>query len=422
MMKSDVSKTSSFYKSVIYLIFLQTKFDSILAFSSLIVGRIQMQQLHFLTNVHSRQFSRRLTVNLEKNENKSTPRTPITRLFMSGYGIATNYTWKEGAYEIDVTVSVPKATRAKDIFFKATSRSIDLRLVTNITSEELILLDGSRKLRGRIDVDGTYWVIADDSSNLGNPNRKVTVTIEKIIATPKDDFDIVDYDWNGLYHVEDADEVIERRYDKPEALDVRQYAAEMGVDIDNLNMSMVDKNMFNSGLNLTKSTLKTLHQSGYLSTEEVTQQADGTEFISNDEGELERVQNTPIIPNEAQQSRRGSIPFLDTDSQWNKVSVAISMNETLTDQNSNETVVRLKRNFTRAAFAEDSSKTATMEASSIETNPFRSRKTDDPIDALTVVRLKEILKAQGLKTSGTKIELQERLRNKVNALLQGNDQ
>jgi SAP domain/CS domain len=362
------------------------------------------------------------SLHVEHNKNRITRLTGGTRLFMSGYGIATNYTWKEDAYEIDISVSVPKEIRAKDVLFKATSRSVDLRLVTNSTAEELVLLDGSRKLRGRIDVDGTYWVISDDSSDSGKANRKVTVTIEKIIATPKDDFDIVDYDWNGIYHIEDADEVLERKYDKPEPLDVRQYAAEMGVDIDNLNMSMVDKNMFNSGLNLTKSTLKSLHQSGYLSTEEVTQQADGTEYIVNDEGEPERVSNTPDVPTVARQSHRGSIPFVDTDSRWNKASVASSMNKTMSDQTLNQTVVQLKRNFTRAAFAEDSSKTVSMETSSMETNPFRSRKTDDPIDALTVARLKEILKAQGLKTSGTKSELQERLRNKVNALLQGNGQ
>ena len=35
-----------------------------------------------------------------------------------------------------------------------------------------------------------------------------------------------------------------------------------------------------------------------------------------------------------------------------------------------------------------------------------------------MVRLKEILKSQGLKSSGTKAELQQRLRHQVNALLQ----
>jgi len=42
----------------------------------------------------------------------------------------------------------------------------------------------------------------------------------------------------------------------------------------------------------------------------------------------------------------------------------------------------------------------------------------DPIDMLTVVRLKEILREQGLKTSGSKQILRDRLRSHVNSLLQ----
>ena len=46
-------------------------------------------------------------------------------------------------------------------------------------------------------------------------------------------------------------------------------------------------------------------------------------------------------------------------------------------------------------------------------------KASDPIDLLTVRKLKEILKSQGLKVSGNKKELQDRLRAQVNSLLQG---
>lgn len=42
----------------------------------------------------------------------------------------------------------------------------------------------------------------------------------------------------------------------------------------------------------------------------------------------------------------------------------------------------------------------------------------DPIDMLTVVRLKEILREQGLKASGTKQVLRDRLRTHVHSLLQ----
>ena len=42
---------------------------------------------------------------------------------------------------------------------------------------------------------------------------------------------------------------------------------------------------------------------------------------------------------------------------------------------------------------------------------------DDPISSLTVARLKEILREQGLKVSGNKQELRDRLKSHVNALL-----
>ena len=386
-----------------------------------------------------------------------------TRLCMSGIGIATNYTWKEDAYEIELSVRVPKATRTKDIRYKATSRSIDLRLLPvpknsnasveddNFSNTEIVLLDGSRQLRGRINVDGTYWVISDlpntvaittmedDDAQLKGPKeneqyRQVTVTIEKIIATPKDDFDIIDYDWKGIYHSEDENEVSVRTYDAPEPFNVRQYAAEMGVDIDNLNMSMVDKTMFSSNLNITKSTLQTLHKAGYISPQEVTQQKDGTEYIVNPEtGEPELVS----IDDEFR-APSAKIPFIDTDTAWDKervpeteASPPESVSTTLDspvpisaipDNNNNrDDVVQLKRNLTRAAFVNDQ---MNPDTGNNNENPFRSssggnnKNDDDPIAMLTVVRLKEILKAQGLKTSGTKSELQQRLRQQVNALLQ----
>jgi hypothetical protein len=185
-----------------------------------------------------------------------------------GYGVATNYTWTEEPFEMDVTVSVPPDTRAKDIVFKATPRSIDLR----IEGREEPLLDGSRQMRGRISLDGTFWVISDDERD--STKRIVTVTIEKSVKTPKDDFEIVDYDWGGVYP-DDEGEVQERKYEEPEELNIREYAASLGVDIDNINMSMVDKTMFTSGLDLTKSTMEEITKAGYV--QEVTEQSDGTE-------------------------------------------------------------------------------------------------------------------------------------------------
>jgi hypothetical protein len=104
--------------------------------------------------------------------------------------------------------------------------------------------------------------------------RIVTVTIETSVKTPKDDFEIVDYDWGGVYP-DDEGEVQERKYEEPEELNIGEYAASLGVDIDNINMSMVDKTMFTSGLDLTKSTMEEITKAGYV--QEVTEQSDGTE-------------------------------------------------------------------------------------------------------------------------------------------------
>ena len=188
-----------------------------------------------------------------------------TSLF-GGVGIADTYRWEESQYEIDVTVSVPAKTRAKDIAFKATPTSIDLRIEKAGTDgEDIVLIDGSRKVRGRVSIDGTYWAIADleRSNKSDNDDRQVTVTIEKMIVEPQDQFEVMEYDWNGLFP-DDEDEVLERKYDEAEELDVREYAQSLGVDIDNINMSMVDKTMFSSGLNMTKSTMDQLSDAGLI--------------------------------------------------------------------------------------------------------------------------------------------------------------
>lgn len=155
---------------------------------------------------------------------------------------------------MEVTVQVPKLTRAKDILFKANSTSIQLLLCYD-NGARIILLDPARKLRGKVVVDGTYWMISDperttnkdkdddddvDEDDDRKDDRLVTVTIEKRIRKPKDDFDVIDYDWKGVYS-EDEAEVTFREYDQAEKLDIRDYAASLGVDIDNINMSMVDK-------------------------------------------------------------------------------------------------------------------------------------------------------------------------------------
>lgn len=350
-------------------------------------------------------------------------------LSMSGEGVAANYTWKEEAFEIDVTVQVPKGTRAKDIAFRATTTSIDLRLLlpppppppgtdgkeAATTATELVLLDPGRKLRGRVNVDGTYWVISD-SEDGDKGRREVTVTIEKLIRTPKDDFEVVDYDWKGVYS-NDGDEVSYRRYDEPEVLNVREYAASLGVDIDNINMSMVDKTMFSSGMNLTKSSYDELAKAGYV--KEVTRQADGSEYTINDDDKPQAF--NALGESVSQDEIRAAMKNMAASSSSSPWKSAIPVE---VDKETNKTYVR---NFTRAAFAEEASaknRAAEMEDKKRKVAAARRGVAGDPvdpIDTLTVARLKEILKSQGLKVSGTKKELQNRLRQQVNSMLQGSD-
>jgi hypothetical protein len=341
------------------------------------------------------------------NNNKHTKSFFQKTALNSGYGIATNYTWQEEAFEIDVTVQVPRNVRAKDIMFKATTKSIDLRLKGSASgdgSSEVILLDVTRKLRGRVSIDGTYWVISDAQDDAAF--REITITIEKIIKTPKDDFETIDYDWKGVYS-NDEGEVSEIKYDEPEVLDVREYAAGLGVDLDNINMTMVDKTMFSSGLNLTQDSVENLTKSGYA--QEVTRQADGSEYTTDEKGE--QVPSAPLGV-ESRGLEKGApakIPFLDTNSPWHDA-VPVEV-----DRESNKTYVQQTRNFTRAAYAEDSLKAADTK----KDKKSDSKDATDPIDMLTVKRMTAILKSQGLPSSGSKQELRDRLRKQVNSLLQG---
>ena len=356
-------------------------------------------------------------------------RRPTSRLY-AGDGVATNYTWHEEAFELEVSVQVPKHTTASDVQFKATSRSIDLRLKSSSSSGDLILLDGTRPLRGRISLDGTYWVISDAQNDATADYRVITVTMEKLIANPVDDFQVIEYDWKGVYAAEDEQEVTTRRYDEPEPLNVREYAASLGVDIDNINMSMVDKTMFSSGLNLTQASLDQMSKAGLLQETEVTQQADGKEFIVNDG---EPIAYSPygaaVHPDEMSSTSSStstvssstsstSIPFVDTSSPWHQtVPVQNVTSDVATTSGS---VKQMQRNLTRAAFAADAAAAAADTPQNASTKKaFASNNAKDPIDTLTVARLKEILKSQGLPVSGNKEELKQRLRQQVNALLQG---
>jgi hypothetical protein len=52
--------------------------------------------------------------------------------------------------------------------------------------------------------------------------------------------------------------VLSRGYEEPKKLNVWEYAASLDVVIDNINLSLLDKTMFTSGLNMTRSTMDQL--------------------------------------------------------------------------------------------------------------------------------------------------------------------
>ena len=348
---------------------------------------------------------------------------------MSGTGITEDYTWKEEALELEITVQVPPGTTTRDVHFTPTRTSIDLRVTTNNnhaaannnTTTTTVLLSGDRKLRGRVSLDGTFWVFAD------RQRHAITVTIEKDLGATHQ-YDVLDYDWKGVYPDETP---LYIHYDEPQVLNVKEYAASLGVDVDNINRSMVDETMFTSGLNLTHNTLDQLMQQGYL--EEITQQADGTEYSTNPEtGELE---STTAVNNKKSRIGRDptriQIPFLDTTSPWQQqrqskprqqqqpkqpqwASVPVDIDpDTKSPIITNEQALQagLEQHQKQDQDATTTTKSSTKQKKT-------SKKiASNPMQELTVQRLRDILQQQGLKVSGSKQELQDRLQNHVNSLL-----
>ena len=392
--------------------------------------------------------------------------------------MANTYSWKEEQFEIEVTIPVPPKTSAKNIKFKCSSEGIDLRL-NNEEDGGKILLDGTRKMRGKICVDGTFWSIADATSSAkvdGEIPREITITIEKHFVPAStvggtQTFDAVtDFDWGGVYP-NDEEEVTHREYDEPEELDVREYAAKLGVDIDNLDMSKVDKTMFGAGLSgennplegqdgqdetssgratdkkkglhfdIEQATLDQLTRSGLA--KEIVQQGDGTEYSLDDETEFSML-GKDVLAEELREAGivSGSRPVgTNVPDVWQESSVPVeevpgyqktydaadggiivgdivetqvvaeddSSNDSDDDDNADLPEGKLK-----SASLDGEKKGKEEEEEEEEANSNEV----DPIDKLTVAKLKEILKAQGLKQSGTKQILRNRLRNHVDTLLQ----
>jgi len=333
-----------------------------------------------------------------------------TTTLYGGVGVAKSYEWQEEQYEIELKVYVPPNTKAKDVNFSAKSKSIHLSIYTSNnsnddTKEEQILLNGKREFRGQIDVDRTFWTISDleEEHSSEEKNRLIVITMEKFIIPPQDQFSgVVEFDWGGVYR-DDEDEVLSKNYKEPEELNIKEYAASLGVDIDDINMTMVDKTMFTSGLNMTQDMVRELTKKGYA--KEVTKQNDGKEFVTDFDGGGDAIPFQPLgddissdeIENinmkEKIGSKGGVIPFLGSPSQTSMlVEDARGIERDASFQYENQSV-------------EDSQKKMVS-------------KEDDPIDALTVVKLKAILKKEKLKVSGNKQELRDRLKNHIKEIMQ----
>jgi len=185
-------------------------------------------------------------------------------LFGNGKGFAENYSWIENRKELEVTVKVPRGTRSKDIKFKTTPYSVDLRLALSKDEKEVerVLLSGERQLRGKLRMDGTYWSIEDSDSGLVDDilgsYREVKVSIEKhrFLAEVE-----CDDDWGGVF-LDDKDEVKSREYEEDEELDVEEYAKRLGIDVNDLKSNDIDQSMF-SAMNMTQGTLEKVLDSGF---------------------------------------------------------------------------------------------------------------------------------------------------------------
>lgn len=108
-------------------------------------------------------------------------------------------------------------------------------------------------MMGVLNVDDTGW-------SLSETNEELTVHISKRIVPVNDPMQVVEYDWGGIY----KEDKVGKKYDVPEELNVKEYAAKLGVDIDNIDETMVDKGMFSRETNLTEKALEELTKVGYV--------------------------------------------------------------------------------------------------------------------------------------------------------------
>ena len=310
-------------------------------------------------------------------------------------------------------------------------------------------------------MDGTFWAIDGNMEK----ERIVTITIEKHFVPLSssggtETYDtLTDFDWGGLYP-NDEDEVTYRKYDEPEELNVKEYAAKLGVDIDNIDMSKVNKTMFGSGLgidaasnelenefqsnneanngkgfnfNITQSTLEQLTKVGLAT--EVVQQGDGTEYeltdgslnednlfsmlgkdVSNDELREAGIVSPKSASNIPPMWELDTIPVEEAPGYR---SFDVSNDDGIIGDIVESEIISKDTDFVDTETVKEVDNNLVEEEEEEEENAASDNKqVQDPIDTLTVVRLKEILREQGLKVSGTKAVLVDRLKSHVNSLLQ----
>jgi len=310
-------------------------------------------------------------------------------------------------------------------------------------------------VRGQICVDGTFWAIDGNMEK----ERIVTITIEKHFVPLSssggtETYDtLTDFDWGGLYP-NDEDEVSYRKYDEPEELNVKEYAAKLGVDIDNIDMSKVNKTMFGSGLgmdaatnelenefqsnndanngkgfnfNITQSTLEQLTKVGLAT--EVVQQGDGTEYelgtdVSLNEDNLFSMLGKDVSNDELREagivspkSASNIPPMWELDTIPVEEAPGYRSSDVSNDDGIIGDIVESEIISKDTDFV-DTEKVKEEDTAVEEEDAPVNKQVRDPIDSLTVVRLKEILREQGLKVSGTKAVLVDRLKSHVNSLLQ----
>ena len=152
---------------------------------------------------------------------------------------------------------VSSYTCSKDIHFFGTPNTVNLKLVpSNCVKKKdklITLQDGKRMLKGEIQIDCTFWSINDAEIEIDNDTltmgREIMVTCKKKNWVA--DVETAD-DWQAVYKANLTDtETISLAYEPEVELDVRKYCMGLGVNIDNIDMSKVNKSLFNDAIQET---------------------------------------------------------------------------------------------------------------------------------------------------------------------------